>query len=253
MLNTKQVKQFEKTGIIRIKQFFKKKEIIRLKDNLIKKLEKKNSLDCYYENIDGMKSLRRIEKLSNNSKDFYEILNNDKLKKIFTKITKKKHYLFKDKLNFKYPKSEGFGHHIDGHWFWYRKNSKKEKGWTRYGNSFLNVVIPLENVFLKNGCLYLSSKKNTLDMLGNSWDKITNSLNKNKNILKSKFVYKSYPLTIGDLLIFDWKVSHYSKKNLSEKSRMIIYATFSDKKNQMTKYYADKQKSNSSSKQKVFF
>ena len=50
MLNTKQVKQFEKTGIIRIKQFFKKKEIIRLKDNLIKKLEKKNSLDCYYDN-----------------------------------------------------------------------------------------------------------------------------------------------------------------------------------------------------------
>ena len=36
-----------------------------------------------------MKSLRRIEKLSNNSKDFYEILNNNKLKKIFTKITKK--------------------------------------------------------------------------------------------------------------------------------------------------------------------
>ena len=26
-------------------------------------------------------------------------------------------------------------------------------------------------------------------MLGNSWDKITNSLDKNKNILKSKFVY----------------------------------------------------------------
>ena len=90
MLNTKQVKQFEKTGIIRIKQFFKKKEIIRLKDNLIKKLGKKNSLDCYYENIDGIRSLRRIEKLSNNSKDFYKILNNNKLKKIFTKITKKK-------------------------------------------------------------------------------------------------------------------------------------------------------------------
>ena len=88
MLNTKQVKQFEKTGIIRLNNF-SKKEIIRLKDNLIKKLGKKNSLDCYYENIDGIKSLRRIEKLSNNSKDFYKILNNNKLKKIFTKITKK--------------------------------------------------------------------------------------------------------------------------------------------------------------------
>lgn len=253
MLNIKQVSEFKKTGIIRIKQFFDKNEIVELKNNLIKKLKKKNSLECYYENIDGKKSLRRIEKLSRNSKDFYKILNSRDLNKVFTRITKKKHYLFKDKLNFKYPKSEGFGHHIDGHWFWQKKDSTREKGWTRYGDSFLNVVIPLENVFLKNGCLYLSSKKNTINVLGNSWEKITNNLKNNKSILKEKFKYKSYPLSVGDLLIFDWKVSHFSKKNLSNASRMIIYATFSNKKNQMAKYYLDKKNSNSTSKQKVFF
>ena len=90
MLNIKQVSEFKKTGIIRIKQFFDKKEIVQLKNNLIKKLKKKNSLECYYENIDGKKSLRRIEKLSRNSKDFYKILNNRDLNKVFTKITKKK-------------------------------------------------------------------------------------------------------------------------------------------------------------------
>ena len=253
MLNNKQVNEFKKTGIIRIKHFFDKEEITNLKENLITKLKKKNSLECYYEKINGKKCLRRIEKLSKNSKDFYEILNSRELNKVFTKITKKKHYLFKDKLNFKYPKSEGFGHHIDGHWFWRKKSSKEEKGWTNYGNSFLNVVIPLENVFIENGCLYLSSKKNTLKKLGKNWDEITNSLKKKKHFKKKKFSYKSYPLSIGDLLIFDWKVSHFSKKNLSKKSRMIIYATFSDKKNQMEKYYLDKKNSSSTSKQKVFF
>ena len=60
-------------------------------------------------------------------------------------------------------------------------------------------------------------------------------------------------MNVGDLLIFDWKVSHYSKKNLSKKSRMIIYATFSDKKNQMSRYYSDKKHSKSSQKDYLFF
>ena len=60
-------------------------------------------------------------------------------------------------------------------------------------------------------------------------------------------------MSTGDLLIFDWRVCHYSKRNMSKNSRMIVYATFSDKKNQMVNYFLDKKKSKSSSKQKVFF
>ena len=30
----------------------------------------------------------------------------------------------------------------------------------------------------------------------------------------------------GDLMFFDWKIIHHSKKNLSKKSRMIFYATY---------------------------
>ena len=41
MLNNKQVNEFKKTGIIRIKHFFDKEEITNLKENLITKLKKK--------------------------------------------------------------------------------------------------------------------------------------------------------------------------------------------------------------------
>ena len=38
MLNNKQVNEFKKTGIIKIKHFFNKEEITKLKENLITKL-----------------------------------------------------------------------------------------------------------------------------------------------------------------------------------------------------------------------
>lgn len=252
-LRQKHINEFQNSGILKIKNFFNKEDIKNLKNNLIQKLRKKNSFDCYFENLNGKRLLRRIEKLSKNSKDFSNLLNNRYLKETLKKLSLKKHYLFKDKLNFKYPNSKGFNHHIDGHWHWKNQINKKEFGWKKYGNNFLNVVIPLENVYLKNGCLYLSSKQYTLKVLGKNWKTITKNLENKKSILSKKFKFKPYPINIGDILIFDWKVCHYSKKNLSNFSRMIIYATFSDKKNQMKKYYLDKKRSKSTVKQKVFF
>ena len=252
-LEKKQIIAFQNSGIIKIKNFFKKEDIKDLKNNLFKKLKKKNSFDCYYENLNNTRLLRRIEKLSQNSKEFSNLLNNKLLKKTLRKLSSKKYHLFKDKLNFKYPNSQGFNRHIDGHWHWQNQKNKKEFGWKKYGNNFLNVVIPLENVYLKNGCLYLSSKQYTLKVLGKNWKTITKNLENKNSILSKKFKFKPYPINIGDILIFDWKVCHYSKKNLSNFSRMIIYATFSDKKNQMKKYYLDKKRSKSTVKQKVFF
>ena len=58
----------------------------------------------------------------------------------------------------------------------------------------------------------------------------------------------------GDVMFFDWKIIHHSKKNLSNKSRMIFYATYINSNKSKTKnnpkYYLDKLKSKNNIKNK---
>ena len=60
--------------------------------------------------------------------------------------------------------------------------------------------------------------------------------------------FKVGMLGLGDVLFFDWKSAHCSKKNNSKKSRMIFYATYnnSNNKSQRKKYYSDKNNSKNS-------
>ena len=62
-LRQKHINQFQNSGILKIKNFFNKEDIKNLKNNLIQKLRKKNSFDCYFENLNGKRLLRRIEKI----------------------------------------------------------------------------------------------------------------------------------------------------------------------------------------------
>ena len=71
--------------------------------------------------------LRRIEKISQNSKSMWNLVKDKKLQKSLKKITNLKSYLFKDKLNFKFPGAGGFDPHIDGHFIWKDKNNKVKK------------------------------------------------------------------------------------------------------------------------------
>ena len=151
----------------------------------MKKIKKRNSFDCYYEKLNKKKYLRRIEKLSKNSKPFYNLLNHKDLISILRKLSRDKSFLFKDKLNFKYPKSKGFNHHIDGHWYWYNKKKQKEKGWKKYGDKFLNVVIPLEDVFKKWLFVFKFQTINKKIFLGSKWHEITQNLVNKKSLLKN--------------------------------------------------------------------
>ena len=50
--------------------------------------------------------------------------------------------LFKDKLNFKYPGSEGFLPHVDGHFYWIDNKKKIKNGRKEYANHFCNIINP---------------------------------------------------------------------------------------------------------------
>ena len=228
MISANELNYYKKNGYVVINNFFSKSKIDKIRLEILSLAKKKNNDHFYYENLGKQKVLRRIERISQNSAKMNKILKDIKLKITLKQLTGLKSYLFKDKLNFKFPGAGGFDPHIDGHFLWKNKDNKIKKGWSVYGKKFINVVIPLEKSFL-----------------GSSWSEISNKLVKFTPKIKSKFLkkvkFRPMILNQGDVMFFDWKVMHHSKKNLSKKSRMIFYATYINSKeskaNVIKKYY----------------
>lgn len=250
------VKSYQKNGFAIVKNFFEKNEILMMKKEVLKKIKKKNEKFFYYEKINKTDKLRRIEKITNFSKLAKKILLSKEIFNFLKLLEKENFVLFKDKLNFKYPGGEGFLPHIDGHFFWRDSSNKYQNGWYKYSNNFVNLVVPLEKSNLKNGCIFISEKKNT-NSIGKNFKSVTKKMLINTPNLKNQDLkkFKFYPiiLDVGDLCIFNWKCAHFSKRNNSNKSRMILYTTYSKKnniKNVRKTYYHDKLHSKNNSKNK---
>lgn len=254
---TKVTKDYEKNGFVIIRNFINKKFIKDIKEELADK--KTNNKLFYYENIQNVKKLRRIEKISDFSKKSKKLIRSTEILKLIKNLENSNHDLLKDKLNYKYPGGQGYLPHIDGHFLWKDKNNKLQNGWKKYSDNFINLVLPLEQTNKKNGCLYVAKKKDTLK-LGKNFKKISQKMDPTTpNIQKKDFKkFKFYPIELdeGDILLFNWKCAHYSKKNFSKNSRMIFYATYYKKRNLLKKnairqkYYKDKFHSKSGRKNK---
>ena len=240
----KNKKEFTEKGFTIIKNFFLKKDI-NVISRKIANIKHLSHEDFFFEMVNNKKKLRRLEKISDKIPLVKKLLNSKKLVQTINFITKNKLVLFKDKINIKYSGGLGYKPHIDGHYSWIDKQGKKNKGWKKYSNFFLNVVIPLDKVRKKNGCLYVSEKKN-IKKIGKDFLSIINTVNKNnfeipKNI-NQKIKYFPIELNMGDILIFDWRCPHFSKKNYSSLIRKQIYITYCAKKiiDPRKKYYLDR-------------
>jgi ectoine hydroxylase-related dioxygenase (phytanoyl-CoA dioxygenase family) len=245
-------KLYQKKGFVIIKNFLPKNKINRIRFQITN--SKKRNKFFYFEKIKNKKKLRRIERISEFSKNSKKLICSKEIFRLIKNIENSEYKLFKDKLNFKYPGGAGYLPHIDGHFLWRDKNNKLQDGWKKYSNNFINLVLPLEKTNKKNGCIYLAKKKDT-KKIGKTFRKISTSMSpgtpniKNKDIKKFKFF--PIELEIGDICLFNWKCAHYSRKNFSSNSRMIFYATYYKKnskssKNIRTLYYQDKLKSKNS-------
>ncbi|MBD1167055.1 phytanoyl-CoA dioxygenase family protein [Pelagibacterales bacterium SAG-MED09] len=250
---TSEIKKFYyKNGFAVIKDIFPKEDIHKVKKKVLSKLNKKNK-DYYFEKFGKKNLLRRIERVTNYFSDIQNIAYSKKIFKILN-VSYKNNVLFKDKLNFKFPNGAGFLPHIDGHFFWSKKDEKKiQKGWKVYSNKFTNIAIHLDKATKKNGCLFIANKNDT-KKIGKNWGQITNKLAFNTpNISKkdfNKFKFHPMEVDIGDVVIFDWKCAHYSTKNKSKNSRMILYFTYCQNKSKKirNKYYLDKKNSQTDEK-----
>ena len=115
------IKFYKKNGWVIVRNFFNKKYIQKIKIELLKNSKKKNNFS-YYETINNKPKLRRIEKVTNFSKNAKNIICSKNTLNLINSFEKQKYVLFKDKLNFKFPGGKGYLPHIDGHFYWIDKN-----------------------------------------------------------------------------------------------------------------------------------
>ena len=233
---------YKKNGFVTFKNFFSKKKMRKVKFDLLK-LSKKRKKDIFF---DKKNRLRRIEKIYNKSKELSK-LNKDILK-LLKEFFGEKYVIFKDKVNIKVPGGDGFAPHYDGV-FYFKKGKKKMKGWYEYSDVFVNCLIALDQKTRNNGFIEIAKENKS------SFEKLIKNMKNNetrqmkKSILK-KTIFNKLPLNIGDLAFFSSKCLHKSSKNLSNKSRSLLYYTYNPAKNgyNYIRYYKDKLQSSNKNK-----
>jgi|TARA_B100001057_G_C22761512_1_gene915958 ectoine hydroxylase-related dioxygenase (phytanoyl-CoA dioxygenase family) len=233
-------KEFLTNGFFVCKKIFTKTFI----SELIEEINKSTETIKYFDNY---KNLRRIEKLYDKGKELNNL--NEEILKLLKKIFGEKFVIFKDKFNAKPPGGEGFFAHYDGIFHFVDDENNKKNGWYEYGDFFINVLVALDTCNKENGTIELAKahKGDFNQLLENTKNDGTPALTSE---IESNTFFNLINLDVGDIVIFSNTCPHRSKKNNSNKSRRILYYTYSLGKNgsKYEKYFTDKRKSKNPSK-----
>ena len=231
---TEDNKIFKKIGYCKINQVFEKDFINKIKKD-INKIKKKGSYK------DKFNKLRRIEKIYNKTKNLKKL--NTTIKKLIFKILRRNLEIFKDKCNLKPSGGAGFKAHYDGTFYFLDKHYKKKKGWYEYADYFVNALVAIDSCNTKNGTIEIAKiqNKNFNNLL------LDTNQDGSPELLRSfekKLKFEKINLEPGDVVFFSNKCPHRSKKNNSNKSRMILYYTYSNSNiNSYKRYFKDKDES----------
>lgn len=232
--------KFDNDGYFVFKNFVDKKFIIQI----INEIDKSKNTIKYLDNND---ELRRIEKIYDKGKNL--LLLNKKISILLKEVFNEDFLIFKDKFNAKPPGGEGFFAHYDGIFHFINSNNQKKNGWYEYGDFFVNVLVAIDDCNKQNGTIEIANfhKGSFQELLDNTKKDGTPALS---NEIESITSFNLINLNVGDIVIFSNKCPHRSKKNYSNKSRRIIYYTYTLKKNgsKYEEYFRDKEDSKNSSK-----
>ena len=134
--------------------------------------------------------------------------------------------LFKEKVNFKMPGSDGFKPHQDS-----------QAGWNDYADYFVTVMVCIDEATIENGCLKFAAGHQTRGIY-REWEPLTET-----DMIDMDFV--PYPTAPGDLVFFDCYAPHESDRNLTDRMRRMYFATYNRASagDHLLRYHADKHKS----------
>jgi len=141
------------------------------------------------------KLLCRTENFVPYSPVLNEILNGTKLTGMCSELFNEKCIMYKDKINYKYPGSDGFLPHQD-----------IAAGWWMYNQSIhISCLISIDATNKKNGCLEVVSGTHLNGMLNDPFKEIPSSICENLE-------WQLLETEPGDICFFDSFVPHQSKK-----------------------------------------
>jgi len=238
MKDNTELKNFFKNGFFKKNSFFDTKFI----ENLNNEILEAKDVDRYF---DKNNVLRRIEKLYDKGK-FLKILNSNLLIYL-NEFFNKNFVIFKDKYNAKPVGGEGFEPHYDGIFYFEKKDNTVHKGWYKYSNFFVNVLVALDYCNSSNGTIEIANADfdDFENLIENTKKNGTPILNKN---YASSLNFQIIDLEPGDILFFSNLCPHKSNKNNSKNNRRTLYYTYAESDNEdiYNEYFRDKKDSISS-------
>lgn len=133
--------------------------------------------------------------------------------------------LFKDKINYKLPLGNGFGAHLDA------------PAYDHIGRiKHVTANLAVDDATLENGCLEVVPGSHKMEVPFVTGGHITSEW-------EAAHEWLPVPLAPGDMLIFGSHLAHRSGANNSDRTRSMIYATYSGKRDGTDlreRYYEDR-------------
>jgi hypothetical protein len=219
--------RFERDGFLVLRRLFNAEEMARLStwtDEVAAWPEVPGRHMVYYEDDRahaGRRILSRIENYCAYHEGFNRLLNDGPVLSLISALYGERAVLFKDKINFKMPGSDGFKAHQD-----------VQAGWDRYASLHLTLLVSIDEATVENGCLEIVAGMHRSGLLGEMW----------KPLPEDALAYVACPTEPGDAVVFDSYVPHRSAANRTQRPRRILYVTYNraSEGDHRAQYYADK-------------
>jgi 2-aminoethylphosphonate dioxygenase len=232
MLSDAQVGAFHRDGYVLVRKFLDLATMAAITgwaDEVVAYPEVPGRHMAYYEDHlheTGGRVLSRIENFCPFHDCFDALLRRGDRVQAVSQLFAEDAVLFKEKINFKLPGSDGFKPHQD-----------VQAGWDAYAPLHITLLLSIDAATPENGCLEIAPGHHRSGLLGPRWEPLADEL--------AGVDYVACPTLPGDAILFDSFSPHRSFPNATSGQRRVLYVTYNAASagDHREKYYADKRAS----------
>jgi hypothetical protein len=184
----------------------------------------------YYEDSlveSGKRIVQRIEDVTPFHPGFEEMFNRSRASAAVSQLLEEPAVLFKDKINFKLPGSDGFKAHQD-----------VQAGWVDYARYHISMLVSIDAANAANGYLEVAAGWHDKGSIGTEWTPLSAAET-------AGMTFQSCPTQPGDAILFDSFAPHRSAPNRTGAPRRALYITYNraSEGDHWVRYFADKRAS----------